>query len=112
MNLPLKDMAGQQVGEIKVSDAVFAAPINKSVMHQALLRQLSNARLGTHKVKTVAKLLVVAASHSSKRAQAAPARVRHAHRNGLVVALSLVPRRASIPSSYPKRCITPHCAAL
>ena len=49
MNLPLKDMAGKQVGEIEVSDAVFAAPVNKHVMHQALMRQLSNARLGTHK---------------------------------------------------------------
>jgi len=52
MNLPLKDMAGKQVGEIEVSDAVFAAPVNKPVMHQALMRQLSNARLGTHKTKT------------------------------------------------------------
>ena len=52
MNLPLKDMAGKQVGEIEVSDAVFAAPVNKHVMHQALMRQLSNARLGNHKTKT------------------------------------------------------------
>lgn len=52
MNLPLKDMAGKQIGEIEVSDAIFAAPVNKSVMHQALLRQLSNARQGTHKTKT------------------------------------------------------------
>jgi large subunit ribosomal protein L4 len=52
MNLPLKDMAGTQIGEIEVSDTIFAAPVNKSVMHQALLRQLSNARQGTHKTKT------------------------------------------------------------
>lgn len=52
MNLPLKDMAGKQVGEIELSDAVFAAPVNTHLMHQALLRQLSNARLGTHKTKT------------------------------------------------------------
>ncbi|MFN8495402.1 MAG: 50S ribosomal protein L4 [Caldilineaceae bacterium] len=52
MNLPLKDMAGKQVGEIELSDAVFAAPVNTHLMHQALVRQLSNARLGTHKTKT------------------------------------------------------------
>lgn len=52
MNLPVKDMAGKQIGEIEVSDAVFGAPVNNSLMHQALLRQLSNARLGTHKTKT------------------------------------------------------------
>ena len=37
--------------QIELSDAIFAAPINKPLMHQALLRQLANARLGTHKVK-------------------------------------------------------------
>jgi large subunit ribosomal protein L4 len=52
MLLPLKTMAGEQAGEIEVSDAVFAAPINTALMHQALVRQLSNARLGTHKTKT------------------------------------------------------------
>lgn len=52
MLLPLKDMAGNQTGEIEVSDAVFGAPVNQFVMHQALLRQLANARLGTHKTKT------------------------------------------------------------
>lgn len=52
MLLPLKSMAGEQVGEIELSDAVFAAPISKPLMHQALVRQLSNARLGTHKTKT------------------------------------------------------------
>jgi len=56
MNLPLKDMAGKQIGEIEVSDAVFAAPINRPLMHQALIRQLSNARLGTHKTKTRAEV--------------------------------------------------------
>lgn len=52
MLLPLKNIAGEQVGEVQLSDAVFAAPVNKPLMHQALMRQLSNARLGTHKTKT------------------------------------------------------------
>lgn len=52
MLLPLKNIAGEQVGEIELSDAVFGAPVSKPLMHQALLRQLSNARLGTHKTKT------------------------------------------------------------
>jgi large subunit ribosomal protein L4 len=51
MLVPVKNMNGQQVGEVELSDAVFAAPINTSVMHQALMRQLSNARLGTHDTK-------------------------------------------------------------
>lgn len=52
MLLPLKDMAGNQTGEIEVSDAVFNAPVRLHLMHQALVRQLANARMGTHKTKT------------------------------------------------------------
>jgi large subunit ribosomal protein L4 len=52
MLLPLKTMAGEQIGEIELSDVVFAAPISKPLMHQALMRQLSNSRMGTHKTKT------------------------------------------------------------
>jgi large subunit ribosomal protein L4 len=52
MLLPLKNIAGEQVGEIELSDVIFGAPVSKPLMHQVLLRQLSNARLGTHKTKT------------------------------------------------------------
>lgn len=51
MRVAVKDMSGKQVGEVELSDAVFAAPVNNAVMHQALLRQLSNARQGTHDTK-------------------------------------------------------------
>jgi large subunit ribosomal protein L4 len=52
MLVPVHNMAGDKVGEIELRDDIFAAPINKIVMHQALVRQLANARRGTHKVKT------------------------------------------------------------
>ena len=52
MYLPVKDMTGNETGQIEVSDTIFGAPVNKALMHQALVRQLSNARLGTHKTKT------------------------------------------------------------
>lgn len=52
MQVPLKNMQGQEVGSIELPDAIFASEINKAVMHQALLRQLANRRLGTHKTKT------------------------------------------------------------
>jgi large subunit ribosomal protein L4 len=44
-------MNGESVGELELSDIVFAAPINRPVMHQALVRQLANARRGNHKTK-------------------------------------------------------------
>lgn len=51
MLVPIRSMNGATVGEIELRDDIFAAPINKAVMHQALVRQLANARLGTHKTK-------------------------------------------------------------
>ncbi len=51
MQVSVRNMAGETVGQVELADAIFAAPINKPLMHQALTRQLANARLGTHKVK-------------------------------------------------------------
>lgn len=52
MLLPLMDMAGKQTGEIEVNDTVFNGPVRVDLMHQALVRQLANARAGTHSTKT------------------------------------------------------------
>lgn len=52
MRVPLKNMAGETVGEVELQDQVFAVPVNEAVMHQALLRQRANARLGTVQTKT------------------------------------------------------------
>ncbi len=52
MRVPVRNMAGQTVGELELRDEVFAAPVNEAVMHQALLRQRANARLGTVQTKT------------------------------------------------------------
>lgn len=52
MKIAMKNMAGADAGSIELNDSVFAAPINGPLMHQALLRQLANARLGTHDTKS------------------------------------------------------------
>lgn len=52
MQVTLKNMQGQDVGAVELADSIFAAEINTSLMHQALVRQLANKRLGTHKTKT------------------------------------------------------------
>ena len=52
MQVSLKNMEGNEVGSVELSDAIFAVNINTTVMHQALVRQLANRRLGTHKTKT------------------------------------------------------------
>jgi len=55
MQVPLRNMQGEIVGEVELRDDIFGVPLTpatKAVMHQALLRQLANARLGTHDTKT------------------------------------------------------------
>jgi len=44
-------MAGETVDEIELNETVFGIQPSTAVMHQALLRQMANARLGTHKTK-------------------------------------------------------------
>ncbi|MDT8897728.1 MAG: 50S ribosomal protein L4 [Thermanaerothrix sp.] len=46
------NLSGQKVGQVELPDQIFNAPINVSLMHQAYVRQMANARLGTHDTKT------------------------------------------------------------
>ena len=56
MKAPVLNLQGQTVGEVELSDKIFGATVSQPLMHQALLRQLANAHLGTHKVKTRAEV--------------------------------------------------------
>ena len=46
------DMAGKEVGEIALSDAVFGAEVNSAVLHIAVKSYLANQRQGTQSTKT------------------------------------------------------------
>mgnify|MGYP005851430285 CR=1 FL=1 len=52
MQVAVFDLQGQQVGQIELADSVFGIKPHVPVMHQALVRQLANARAGTHDTKT------------------------------------------------------------
>jgi len=52
MQVPVYNIQGEQISETELRDDIFAVPVNQALMHQALVRQLANARLGTHKTKT------------------------------------------------------------
>lgn len=52
MQATVLNMAGEKVGQVELAAGIFEAPVNMPLMHQALTRQLANARLGTAKVKT------------------------------------------------------------
>lgn len=51
MQALVRNTQGETVGEIELRDDIFGMEPNVPVMHQALVRQLANARLGTHKTK-------------------------------------------------------------
>jgi large subunit ribosomal protein L4 len=52
MQVPVYNMSGEVVKQIDIDDSVFAVPLNEAVVHQALVRQLANARQGTASTKT------------------------------------------------------------
>ncbi len=51
-SIPLYDRAGKSVGDVELSDELFAAPINTAVLHQVVTAQLAARRTGTHDTKT------------------------------------------------------------
>jgi large subunit ribosomal protein L4 len=51
MKVPVLNMAGEEVNTIELPAGIFEVDVNRGLMHQALVRQMANARLGTHKTK-------------------------------------------------------------
>ncbi len=52
MKVDVINMNGEKVKTADLPAAIFEAPIKTELMHQAFVRQMANARLGTHKTKT------------------------------------------------------------
>ena len=48
----LYDRTGANVGSVDLIDALFAAPVNEAVLHQAVVAQLAGRHLGTHDTLT------------------------------------------------------------
>ncbi len=51
MIVDVVNMQGEKVRTVELPPTIFEAPTNVSVMHQAYVRQMANALLGTHKTK-------------------------------------------------------------
>ena len=52
MKVPVKNMSGENVGEVELPEVIFEVEPNTALMHQALTRQLANARQGNAQTKT------------------------------------------------------------
>jgi len=51
MKVDVIDISGKKVKEIELPAAIFEAPVRVDLMHQSFVRQMNNARLGTHDTK-------------------------------------------------------------
>ena len=51
MQVDVLNMKGKKVDSVELPPEIFEAPINVDLMHQAYVRQMANARLGTHSTK-------------------------------------------------------------
>jgi large subunit ribosomal protein L4 len=78
MQVAIRNMAGEQVDEFELPAEIFQVPVNTALMHQALVRQLANARQGTHKAKSRSE---VHRSKSKWYRQKGTGRARHGSRN-------------------------------
>nr|HID13269.1 50S ribosomal protein L4 [Anaerolineae bacterium] len=78
MVVPMYNTRGEKVGEIELRPDIFEAPVNVPLMHQALVRQLANARLGTHKTKSRGE---VNRTKAKWYRQKGTGRARHGSRN-------------------------------
>jgi len=56
MELPVKDLEGNVLRTIEVSDAVFGALFRPALVHQIMVGHLANRRVGTHSTKTRAEV--------------------------------------------------------
>ena len=51
MELDVLNLNGEKVSTVELPSAIFEAPVSVDLMHQAYVRQMANARLGTHDTK-------------------------------------------------------------
>jgi len=51
MEVDVFNTQGKKTGTVDLPEAIFGAPVNVDLMHQAYTRQMANARLGTHDTK-------------------------------------------------------------
>jgi len=78
MLISMYNAGGEEVGDVELRSDIFEAPVNVPLMHQALVRQLANARLGTHKTKSRGE---VNRTKAKWYRQKGTGRARHGSRN-------------------------------
>ncbi|MFN2110307.1 MAG: 50S ribosomal protein L4 [Anaerolineae bacterium] len=99
MLIPVMNMQGEKVDEIELRPDIFEAAVNIPLMHQALVRQLANVRLGTHKAKTRSENN---RTKSKWYRQKGTGRARHGSRNAPIFVGGGI-AHGPLPRSYKKK---------
>ena len=99
MKLDVLDLTGKKVGDVELNDSVFACEVNNQAIFDALLRQQSSWRQGTHDTKTRAEVSGGGRSLSDRRAQVEQDRVRPELHSTDMVLSPLARHLDLIPSS-------------
>jgi large subunit ribosomal protein L4 len=78
MKAPVRNMAGDEVKTVELPAEIFEAKINVGLMHQYVVMQQANARLGTHKTKRRGE---INRTHAKWYRQKGTGRARHGSRS-------------------------------
>jgi large subunit ribosomal protein L4 len=78
MKVPVRNIAGKELDSVELPADIFEAKINIDLMHQAYVRQMANARLGTHKALTRGEINRTTAKWYRQKGTG---RARHGSRN-------------------------------
>ena len=81
MVVPIYSTKGRKVGEVELRADIFEVDVSVPLMHQALVRQLANARAGTHRTKSRGE---VSRTKAKYYRQKGTGRARHGSRNAPV----------------------------
>lgn len=103
MKVPVRNMAGDEVDSIELPADIFEVEVNVGLMHQAYVRQMANARQGTHNTQTRSQ---VNRTKSKWYRQKGTGRARHGSRNAPIFVGGGVahgPKSRSYAKKMPKK---------
>ena len=112
MQVPVKNLAAEEVGSLELADAVFGVEVRSDILHRVVTWQLAKRRAGTHKVKTRAE---IARTGAKMYKQKGTGRARHGSRRvnifrGGGVVFGPVPRSHAIDLNKKVRALGLKCA--
>lgn len=112
MQVEIKNLQGEVVGSAELSDAVFAVPVRRDILHRVVTWQLAKRRAGTHKIKTRGE---VSGSTAKIYRQKGTGRARHGSKRANIFrsggrAFGPVPRDHSIDLTKKVRRLGLRCA--